>query len=241
MITPDRDIELMLADADAPDATEVGWTLLDALSGAVVVAPTTDGVQYVPIADAWHVAFTVPRAGAFAFRWIIDDVPAGIVGIVVYDGATPPASVPVPTVQDVADILRARTTDYNGNELGRFTADTRPTANAVAGLILTAMGNTFGSLTVTPCSASFGTLRSAAALQAAMLVESSYFPEQVASDHSPFNNLLELWRASFGGLSARVESICGPGSEDPDDPDGPNHYAGHSFMPDRPLGRRTRF
>jgi hypothetical protein len=99
----------------------------------------------------------------------------------------PPDYVPTPT--DVAHLLRSRTKDSNGVEVGDWTDDTRPTAAEVQGLIDQALG---------PVLASVGRLdgdeaadlrpaaRHAVALGAACLVEKSYSPEQVNSERSAY-------------------------------------------------------
>src|SRR5262245_40111665 len=90
-----------------------------------------------------------------------------------------------PTVEDVGDLLRARTQDSHDDELGTFTDDTRPTEEAVERMILqcgTVVFTATGRLDNLTCSQA-DSVREAAkhwiALLTAMLIELSYFPEQV--------------------------------------------------------------
>jgi hypothetical protein len=43
-----------------------------------------------------------------------------------------------PSVPEISELLRARTKDVNGHEVGVFNDDTRPTSSQVAGLAVTA-------------------------------------------------------------------------------------------------------
>lgn len=111
-----------------------------------------------------------------------------------------PVSDYTPAVADVAAIIRARTKTAGGAEAGTFNpADapeqdrTRPTAEGVQSII----NSTIGDLT-----AAFGAdipdapgddpalyrtgVRQLAALGAALDVELTYFPEQVATGRSPY-------------------------------------------------------
>jgi hypothetical protein len=114
----------------------------------------------------------------------------------------------LPTPTDVARLLRARTKDSHGTELGDWSDDTRPTAEEVADLIDQAAG---------PVLARIGRLEDAAmadllpaarhlvTLGAAMLVEKSYFPEQVASERSAY----AAYQAEYADCQA---ALVGDGS-----------------------------
>jgi hypothetical protein len=98
----------------------------------------------------------------------------------------------LPTPGDVAALLRARTKDDTGRELGDWTDATRPTASEVQVLIVQAADFVAAAVGGVPdrCASS---AKSATLLRAAMLVELSYFPEQVRSDRSPYPELKELY------------------------------------------------
>lgn len=90
-----------------------------------------------------------------------------------------------PSIADVAALLRARTRDSDGNELGTFTDDgeTRPTAADVQTLIDHAVADVEGNIVGVLPARMYVTARMLAALGAALLVEGSYFAEQ-ADDSS---------------------------------------------------------
>lgn len=128
-------------------------------------------------------------------------------------------------VVDVARLLRARTKDDAGRELGTFTADTRPTAESVQGLIDMAVGwlraktgDAFepglGDDGVTAVPSPYLPLAPAAqgivALRAAMLVELTYYPEQVRTDRSAYTEYKDLLAEGLADLTAGLDGDAGP-------------------------------
>jgi len=93
-----------------------------------------------------------------------------------------------PSLEDVAALLRARTKSRMGGEVGMFTADTRPTDIEVRRLMA------FAAVDMAPCIGDPDTLpvkyheslSLVVAMKTAMLIELSYFPEQVAQDRSAY-------------------------------------------------------
>jgi hypothetical protein len=116
------------------------------------------------------------------------------------------------TPDDVAALLRARTKDSNGDELGTWTDDTRPTEAEVETLIALAGQYVNGAVggVIDPCA---GSATSACALRAALLVELSYFPEQVRSDRSPYPELRELYDSAETALRSCVSAGGAEGGE----------------------------
>src|SRR4051794_37764424 len=98
-----------------------------------------------------------------------------------------------PTVDSVAQILRARTKDDQGQELGTFTAATRPTDVQVSGLIATAQADVIAQTGPLLGVLTQEAARSAVAMRTAMLVELSYFPEQVRNDRSAYPEYERLY------------------------------------------------
>lgn len=107
-----------------------------------------------------------------------------------------------PSVADVGSILRARTKDTSGNEAGTFTADTRPTGLQVEGLIGQATAIVAAGLPDDLPDALASTARWLIAVRAAMLVELTYFPEQVNTDSSIYAELKELFGEGTATLAA---------------------------------------
>lgn len=122
-----------------------------------------------------------------------------------------------PTVDQVGALLRARTKDKNGVEKGTFTANTRPTRAEAYTIIQSTADDVVGkfSSVATPCQE---TAREAIKLKAAMEIELSYFPEQVATGRSPFEQYRELYTDSMENLEACVALNVTPGVLSPNSP-----------------------
>lgn len=110
-----------------------------------------------------------------------------------------------PSVNDVGALLRARTVDQDGNEAGTFDDDTRPTGETVQTYIeqavdeiLTRVG---GDLVRQEYAANAANL---AAIRAAMTVELSHYPEQVAEGQSSFDQLSTLYETGVTALAHAI-------------------------------------
>ena len=105
-----------------------------------------------------------------------------------------------PTVADVSRLIRARTKDDAGSELGVFTADTRPTDAQVADLIVQAEGDVLAITGGTMPADAAEAAKSLISLRSAMLVELSYWPEQVRSDRSAYQEYKLLYDEGLAAL-----------------------------------------
>lgn len=113
-----------------------------------------------------------------------------------------------PTVEQVAALLRARTTNQNGSEVGTFTDDgaTRPSRAQVLELAAQGAGDVAARIGFAPLTGSLPTLAtSLSALRTAMLVELSYFPEQIESGQSPYEQLRDMYTEQLGYLADSVD------------------------------------
>jgi hypothetical protein len=119
--------------------------------------------------------------------------------------APSPAASYLPLVSDVGALLRARTKDRYGNEVGTFNENTRPTFDEVQRLIETAAGDVTDLIDYDIPLESYRAASGVIALGAAMLVELSYFPEQVAADKSAYQEYKDLYDAYLERLLAAVE------------------------------------
>ncbi len=127
-------------------------------------------------------------------------------------GAQQPVELVEATPDDVAALLRARTKDQLGNEVGRFlpasdTAgdpQTRPTAEQVQEQIDIARSLTRLDVGLIPDGCMEGG-ETVVALLAALLVEQGYWPEQVQSERSAYDRLLALYQQARLGLVACVQ------------------------------------
>lgn len=122
-----------------------------------------------------------------------------------------------PSVTDVASILRARTKVRGGSEIGTFNTLTRPTAPEVESLIDDAVSEILGKVqpidpTLPPGSAFNAPgskyeqrIRNAVKLYAALLIELSYFPEQIRTGQSATTTLQTLYDSRIRALIAEGE------------------------------------
>lgn len=127
-------------------------------------------------------------------------------------------------VERVGALLRTRTKTPSGVELGTFTPAatpqdqrTRPNAEQVAELIELAKDSVLGSRELDLPDKCQNASASAVALKAALLVELTFFPEQVATGHSPYAEYAKLYTDS----QVRLDSCLSGQGDVPQDPDGP--------------------
>ena len=125
------------------------------------------------------------------------------------------------SVDAVGTLLRARTRDTQGNEVGTFNTDTRPTEDQVLSLINTAVED-LASVVGTDLDESLWTrAATVAGYKAAMLVELSYFPEQVARGNSLYEQLRDLHAEALKNFLKAVAAKA-PG-EAPGDVEAPSY------------------
>lgn len=113
-----------------------------------------------------------------------------------------------PAIGDVAAVLRARTYDSNGVEVGTFNSQTRPTAQQVQEIIE-------GSISEVRVQAGdeipdrlVATARQAVVLRTAASIERSYYPEQAADRD---NNAYQLFLDDYKSLmTILTETIVNP-------------------------------
>jgi hypothetical protein len=153
-----------------------------------------------------------------------------------------------PTVEEVAALLRARTQDDNDKEIGTFDDSTRPTGEEVQHIIDLSEDMIYGvtgDMTNLPCPGADQVRESAHSfwiLLAAMLVELSYFPEQVENNRSPYDQYKELFDSLLGNLRNAID-LCWSGGDGPPTPEGTPSNAEWEFMVDKGglVGWQTRW
>lgn len=114
-----------------------------------------------------------------------------------------------PTVDQVGTVLRARTVDSNGAELGTFTDDTRPTGSEVTAYIADAVAELTVSLPDTLTETQEAFAKRLAAIRAAMFVEIALHPDSDANEGSAYARLKELFDSGWGKLGDRVNDGTG--------------------------------
>src|SRR5262245_60700010 len=112
-----------------------------------------------------------------------------------------------PTVDNVAALLRARTKDASGNEIGTFTPATRPTNVEVEMLITNGCAKLAALIGWTiPADAEIEA-KHLAAIVAACEAELSYWPEQVRNDRSAYAQLWAMYEANIDNFVSYVAAI----------------------------------
>jgi hypothetical protein len=131
--------------------------------------------------------------------------------------STPPPDPGRPTVDQVALLLRARTKDSAGNEVGTFDDDTRPTGDQVDEQIDAAMGLVGVRFPATDklSAEQVTAFQALVAYRAALRVEKSYFPEQVRTDRSAYTQLREEYLDDLAALTTSVSGGAGGSGEFP--------------------------
>ena len=127
--------------------------------------------------------------------------------------STGPSVDPEATPDDVAALLTARTKDAQGRELGRFTEETRPTADQVQTRI--DIARTLVRVGPIPDACLEGA-EATVALLAAMLTEAAFWPEQTQSNQSTYERLRELYVEAREGVLACVALKTGATAYDLD-------------------------
>jgi hypothetical protein len=108
-----------------------------------------------------------------------------------------------PTVQEVADIDRTRAIDDTGDEVENFGSTTRPTDTDVSRLITQAVGGVLGQLRFSFPPDYYDDVRHMVCLYTAILIEGSFFKEQVTN-----SSAVLTWRTMLeDGLKTLNESI----------------------------------
>ncbi len=117
-----------------------------------------------------------------------------------------------PTVDDVAALLRARTKDASGNELGTFNDQTRPTDMEVERLITNGCAKVSALVGWEIPDDAQDEARHLAAIVAACEVELSYWPEQVRNERSAFAQLWQIWAADIAAFREMVSALAPAGT-----------------------------
>lgn len=110
-----------------------------------------------------------------------------------------------PTVDEVGNMLRMRTIDSNGNEVGTFTSDTRPTYEQADEAIDQAVQDLYPIFKAIVPDAPINATNSSpeayreavsalAATRAALIIERTHFGKEVASGNSPYKLMWDDYR-----------------------------------------------
>jgi hypothetical protein len=123
----------------------------------------------------------------------------------------------LPTVDGVAVLIRARTKDRFGNEVGTFNSDTRPTRTQAIEAINHAGNIVMAALGEDPPSETAASAREMVKIRAAMTIELGYFPEQIEADQSPYDRLKDMYDEELERVIKAIDEIGGGGEVGPGD------------------------
>jgi hypothetical protein len=202
--------KMVIAELDASGRSglvgTLTWQIVELPSGDIIKAATVDGISLVAgTTDKYAVAFTRPSLpGEYALRWEFSDLVADEAFLVTPAGEDVPTDY-MPSVSDVGALLRARTKDQYGNELGTFTDETRPTETEVINLIDVAAREVTSTTDTDIPPLANEDVAKLIAMRAAMLIELSYYPEQINSGRSPYPQFKELYDEQLPIVMRAVE------------------------------------
>lgn len=177
------------------------WQIVEVTSGDPLAAESISGIFLGGAPDKYFVQITRPPAGNYVMRWrphtppLSDTIDEAFTTVALI---TEMLTGYTPVIADVGALLRARTKDDDGNELGTFTTNTRPTDAQVSVLIQNAQDFVTAAVDTDIPELAWPMARSVIALRAAMLVELSYFPEQIPTGRSPYENLRVMYEGDNG-------------------------------------------
>lgn len=184
---------------------------------ATIVLPEPDAdPEHPKVRDLTLTTATIPSGGFYRVIWVDAASNESAPSAPTMDASELAGGIR-PTVNDVAKLLRARTQVKGGNESGTFSATTRPTADEVDGMIDDALDEVLGKVKSITEFASLAPsveeaegyerrVRGAIKLYAAVLIEASYFPEQIKAGNSAHDVYLKLYESRIRALIAEGET-----------------------------------
>jgi hypothetical protein len=127
-----------------------------------------------------------------------------------------------PVLADVGAVAATRTKDKYGNVTGTFSADTTPTNTIVSGLIEDAVEKVSIRIGDDIPEGLWSDAKDVVALRTAMLIESTYFPEQMQNARSPYQVLKTQYDEDLMNLVNSIYHVSTGGSlNDPPTPNSP--------------------
>jgi len=207
LIDPAGDFDRMGARVEEPITEAIISPWQDALLSGGVWTVTCDSI------------LDPPGPGDYLLYWMTPDDPPSFrtplpITVVPLAIADTPGTVPdfppldvtqvVPTVDQVAALERTRTIEESGDEVFTFDSGTRPTNVEVENLIDQAVPAVCGSLRAAFPTRYYPDVQHLICLYTAILLEGSYFREQVSSEGA-----MSVWRLmydqSLAGLQGQIE------------------------------------
>lgn len=212
------EVDLTLSDLDGDPTNATSITLkVRRPDGTVDTYTFGDGGTISnPSTGVYTARINLTAAGRWDYRWETDEPQSAEEGMLMVREGAFSADPPQwrPSLAQVGSISRSRTRVPMGEEQGTFTDETRPTADEVQTLIerqaVPRVASRLSTVT-TDCELNADLIQRAtdlAALFTSMLIELSYYPEQVSEGNSPYGRYKELWDEDMKSFLSDVEDFC---------------------------------
>lgn len=182
------------ADGDDP------WMVIEP---AFTLDPPADDPAAPPDYNFTTASATLPN-GWYRVVWIDDAGHERATGAI-HNGEATDAQIR-PTLDEVANLVAPYTTSM-GNELGTFTADTRPTATEVNALIDVAVSDLRSRVDAPIPDDRAEEARHLVALQTATLIQTSRFAENLDTDRSAYNQYSQMYLQAVEALRRELAPI----------------------------------
>lgn len=175
----------------------IGVRVMDGTGGTTITRRTTNVVESPANSGIYTAVLTAPALeGQYLIVWDTGGATPEFASeelLVTYSVPDPAPSFLECPVEDVASLLRARTKDDSGNEVGDFNANTRPTSDEVEDLIAQSAAMVAAVANGDVPSRLVPFAQHVVALRTAMMVELTYWPEQVQRENSPYGHIREMF------------------------------------------------
>lgn len=208
------------------EVVTTGWPTGQALTfsyrirdnaGVDVVPPTGGILEDLIGSGTYRTTIVLPdTAGQYALYWsddgtfteghiAVEEIQVNAIPFSVGTGGGIPVESFIPTTQQVAQYIMARTRDRDGQFVGDFTADTIPTHDQVMALMADVSNDVAALIDTDISPESYESVRALVALGTAMRIELSFFPEAVGLANSSYDRLERMFNAMLTRVQTGVE------------------------------------
>lgn len=220
MITAAPGAEFTATAAAAPGLVgTIGVAIINS-DDQTVFGRITAGITEDPDSpgDYWVILPAPLIDGTYRVRWDLGEISSTTAAeeVLVVGGQSGTVDY-TPTLAQVGALLHIRTKAPN-EEIGTFNNETRPTGDQVQVLIDNAVAKVHARFGDAIDDDLAGSARELVALRAALMIELSYFGEQIQPDRGPYNALKELYDEAYADLIENTK-LLGPDEEPGTDDD----------------------
>lgn len=206
---PGRTFTTFVTGAPTGRVDEIGYKVQPAGGGVDLIARTVAGIVEGPVGVYTAEDVLVPPLAELGTYFVVWDDPD--LGLVSEEHDMLVLSVLgwAPEIQDVADLLMARTRTRGGALAREFNENTDPTGVDVAGLIAKATNDVAGVLGDSVPEAFADKAKNLATIRAAMYLELGWYPEQITTNRSPYREFKDLYEKGLLKLEEEIEQAAG--------------------------------